>query len=278
MELIRGKKIADNILSNIKSQIDKLETKPTLAVFLIGENEASEIYVELKRRAVEGIGMGFKLFKYPVFVAEDEILSKIKELNEREDINGIIVQLPLPDGLDKTKIINAILPKKDVDGFCRFNQERFFEDKEILYPVFPKAIMKMVDHFLDNADGKKEIKVSVVCKSDDFGKMMQKAFSKRGIGANYIFCDDLDNEKDILNQADIIITACGKRKLINSKMTKNGVMIIDGGIIKEDKRVFGDVDIESFENFKALISPVPGGVGPVTVACLLENTFLASRE
>lgn len=301
MQLIKGKEIADDILNNIKSKIENLEAKPTLAVILIGEDEASKIYVGLKEKAAREIGFNFLLYKYNADVEEEVVLSKVNEINEDKNIDGLIVQLPLPENLDKYKIINAISPKKDVDGFCQYNQDIFLSDQECHWPVFPKAIIKMVEFASGKLGIKNETpsvaeysnispfeykggeekavhklthtKAVIVCKSDDFGIIMRRAFGRIGIEAKYVFCDDLNSFLVETKNADIVVTACGKLNLINSEMVKNDAIIIDGGIVKEDGKVFGDVDLESFEKTDCFISPVPGGVGPVTVACLLENTF-----
>jgi len=282
MQLIKGREIADNILVDIKSKIAEMETKPTLAVFLIGEDEASKIYVGLKEKAARDIGMNCVLFKYDSDASEAEILNKIEEANKSMDISGIIVQLPLPEGLDKNKITNAIIPQKDVDGFHSENQRLFLDDKECVYPVFPKAIMKMVEAAVENNSLENIKKASVVCMSDDFGLIMQEAFRKVQIEASYFFCDDIDKKENanILKESDVIITACGKINLINNEMVKEGVVIIDGGISKVNGKVVGDANMQSFEKSEipAFISPVPSGVGPVTVACLLENTYLASDK
>ncbi|HBI16845.1 MAG: Bifunctional protein FolD [Candidatus Moranbacteria bacterium GW2011_GWF2_34_56] len=315
MQLIKGKEIADNILNDIKSKIKDLETKPTLAVILIGEDEASKIYVGLKERAAREIGFNFLLYKYEADVKEEIILNKIEEINNDDNIHGLIVQLPLPENLDKYKVINAISPAKDVDGFCECNQDVFLSDKDCHWPVFPKAIVKMVEGvFLlschsrplrqsfneasengnlvceqgdpriredDNFDrmelfgGKKAV---IICKSDDFGVVMQRAFERIGMGAKYVFCNDLNSSLDEIKNADIVVSACGQLNLLDSEMVKNDAIIIDGGIIKKDGKVFGDVKLSGFEKTDCFISPVPGGVGPVTVACLLENTYLAYLE
>lgn len=279
MQLIKGREIANNILADIKSQIAEMETKPTLAVFLIGEDEASKIYVGLKEKAARDIGMDFRLFKYSSDASKAEILNKIEEANNSNDVSGIIVQLPLPDGLDKNKIINAISPEKDVDGFHCENQKKFCCGDECkIFPVFPKAIVKMVE-FATRENSLKNINEGViVCVSDDFGLIMQEAFKKINIQAQYIFCDDLANNLEKLKEADVIVTACGRINLINNRMVKDKVVIIDGGISKLDGKVMGDVDMLSFEKAESFITPVPGGVGPVTVACLLENTYLASDK
>ncbi len=306
MQLIEGRKIADDILTNIKSHIEDRETKPTLAVILIGKDEASKIYVGLKEKAAKKIGFNFFLYKYDANVKEEIILEKIKEINDDNNIDGVIVQLPLPDGLDKNKIINAISPKKDVDGFCDENQKCFSKNQATLFPVFPKAIIKMVESVLmdleienetpsvllnisplEYKDGEETVvrkfngsklfkcsKAIIICKSDDFGLVMQEYFRKIKIKSQYFMADKIDENKNILREADIVVVACGVPNLLNSSMIKDDVIIIDGGINKVDGKTVGDVDTKSFENTNAFISPVPGGVGPVTVACLLENVYL----
>jgi len=279
MDLIKGREIADEILENLREKISQLEAKPTLAVLLIGEDEASRIYVGLKQKAAESIGMNFELFKYGSETEEKEILAKIKELNDDEKVSGMIVQLPLPDGLDKEKIINSIKPEKDVDGFCDENQNNFCCGGECkIFPVFPKAIVKMVEAAIVK-NSLKDIKSGmIICNSDDFGKIMREALYKIGIEAEYFFCKDLENNLDKIKKADVIVTACGVAGMLENSMTKDGAIVIDGGITKVDGKVRGDVEIETFENSNSFISPVPGGVGPVTVACLLENTFLAGSK
>ncbi|NLC31553.1 MAG: bifunctional 5,10-methylenetetrahydrofolate dehydrogenase/5,10-methenyltetrahydrofolate cyclohydrolase [Candidatus Moranbacteria bacterium] len=276
MQLIKGREIADNILVDIKSKILEMGTKPTLAVFLIGEDEASKIYVGLKEKAARDIGMDFKLFRYDANISEQEILARIEDLNKDKNISGIIVQLPLPEGLDKNKIINAISPEKDVDGFHCENQKKFCCGAKCkIFPVFPKAIIKMVEFAIGENSLENVNKAVIICVSDDFGIIMQEAFKKINIEAQYIFCDNLVSNSEELKEADVVVTACGVINIINSAMVKAGAIVIDGGIIKIEGKVHGDVDIESFKNQDVFVSPVPGGVGPVTVACLLENTFLA---
>lgn len=279
MQLIKGREIADNILNSLRKEISKAERKPTLAVVLIGDDEASRIYVELKRKAAESIGMNFMLFNYVCNIDEGIILKKIKELNNDEGVDGIIVQLPLPEGLDRGKIINSIDFQKDVDGFHCENQKKFCCGDECrIFPVFPKAIVKIIESaiVMNNLESYK--KAVIICMSEDFGLIMQEALRRIRVSGEYFFCDRLPDNLEKIKSADIIITACGKSNLLNSPMVKEGAIIVDGGIIKDNGKVKGDVDIQSFKNSKAFISPVPGGVGPVTVACLLENTFLAGKK
>jgi len=279
MELIKGREIADGILENLKSEIAQMETKPTLAVFLIGDNEASKIYVGLKQKAAKSIGMNFELFKYGSDAEEKEILEKIQELNDDEKVSGMIVQLPLPDGLDKNKIINSIKLEKDVDGFCDENQDKFCCGGECrIFPVFPKAIVKMIESAIAKNNLENVKAGIIICNSDDFGKIMEESLDRIGILAEYVFYENLQNNLDKIKKADVIVTACGVAGMLENSMTKDGVIVIDGGITKVDGRVKGDVQIETFQNSNSSISPVPGGVGPVTVACLLENTFLTGNK
>ncbi|MEF3691426.1 MAG: bifunctional 5,10-methylenetetrahydrofolate dehydrogenase/5,10-methenyltetrahydrofolate cyclohydrolase [Candidatus Moraniibacteriota bacterium] len=276
MKLIKGHQVADIILEDLKNKISELKIKPTLAVILIGEDQASKIYVGLKKKAAEKIGMNFRLFYYNSDVEEKTVLDKIKELNKDREVSGIIVQLPLPQGWNKKLIVNLIDLEKDVDGFCDENQNLFYGKEECeIFPVFPKAIFRMIEFAIkeNNLTGIRE--GVIICNSDDFGRVMQRALGKLSIQGEYVLKDDLKNNLEKIKKADVLVTACGVANILNSSMVKTGAIVVDGGIIKVDGKVRGDVDVESFENFDAFISPVPGGVGPMTVACLLENTFLA---
>jgi methylenetetrahydrofolate dehydrogenase (NADP+)/methenyltetrahydrofolate cyclohydrolase len=281
MHLIDGKKISDVVLNGIKEGIANHRIKPGLAVVLVGDDEASRIYVGLKEKAANEVGINFFKCLFDGDASEEKVLEKINELNQDESIHGIIVQLPLPEKFDVQKIINTISPRKDVDGFHPVNVENFFDDKSVLDPVFPRAIVKMIENTLRES-GKEVKSAMIVVNSEKFGRVMKKALEKKGIDSKFVFSADILKEKesgsingDFLG-ADIIISACGSPGLIDSSMAKDGAIIIDGGIKKVGKKVFGDVDIRSFENTDCYVTPVPGGVGPMTVACLLENVFLVS--
>lgn len=284
MKIIKGIKIAENILKNIEEKIKSRARKPSLAVIFVGNNNASQIYVGLKEKASRRVGIDFQKILFNKNEEENSILKKIKDLNLNEKVDGIIVQLPLPKNLNKEKIINTISIKKDVDGFHQKNQNLFLENKKSVFPVFPKAIIRMIEYTLEK-NKEKNLKAVVICKSFDFGIIMKKALEKIDLNTELVFCEDLqeNSEKDryahlILKRADVVITACGVLNLVNNKMVKNDAVIIDGGIIKKDDKVFGDVDMDSFSKTNCNISPVPGGVGPVTVATLLENVYLASKD
>ncbi|MFC1644877.1 bifunctional 5,10-methylenetetrahydrofolate dehydrogenase/5,10-methenyltetrahydrofolate cyclohydrolase [Patescibacteria group bacterium] len=283
MKIISGKEISENILDEIRKDITAQELNPGLAVILVGNDEASHIYVNLKEKAAKEVGINFFKFLFNEDTDEELILKKIEELNGDDEVHGIIVQLPLPGNLDTQKIINSIDPEKDVDGFHPENIKAFFEDKNEIVPVFPSAIMKMVNFAFGDAGGNSKEAI-VVVNSDRFGDAMTCALSRSGFNSKYIFCDDVLSEKpdgeliNFLRRADVVVTACGSLDLIDRNMIKDGAVVIDGGVIKENKQVFGDVDYDSFLDSDCQVSPVPGGVGPVTVACLLENVYLMSLK
>ena len=294
MQLIEGKKIADKILDNLKDEIQASGKKPKLAVLLVGNDSASEIYVNLKKNSAERVGIDFELIRFNEENSEEEIIAKIQELNQNEKVSGMIVQLPLPEKFVTQKIINAIDPKKDVDGFsAQGGSASGGHPDNILKPVFPMAIMELIKSTSVDLENKKAM---VLANSDIFGKTMKNILEENKIMADYVLRKDLkippsppftkgDNlspfskgrtEEGFLD-ADIIISAVGKAGIIKAEMVKAGAIVIDGGITKIDGKVFGDVDFENVKNKTSFITPVPGGVGPMTIACLLRNVFLASK-
>jgi len=280
MKLIRGKKIAEEILKNLKREIKKKKLDLGLAVILVGEDEASRIYTRLKNKAAEKVGINFFKCEFgdkgDRNDLENRVIEKIKELNVDEKVSGIIVQLPLPEGLDARKIINSIDPRKDADGFHPENVKLFFKNKEKVWPVFPRAIIKMIESAGVKLSGKKAV---IIANSEKFGEIMAEALRRKNIKAKYVLTGTFNYFLSEIKKADIVITACGIPGLVKGGMVKRGAIIIDGGITKKGKKVWGDVDIESVKNIIGYVSPVPGGVGPVTVACLLENVcILANRE
>ena len=273
MKLLKGKKISEKILKGLKIRIKKEKTKPGLAVILIGKNPASDIYVRLKEKAARRVGIKFFLYRFPERSREAEIIKKIKKLNADKKISGIIVQLPLPKKFHTQMIINAIDPKKDADGFHPGNLKSFLKNKDGVYPVLPKAILKFL-----KGTFRKEVRVAIIANSKKFGEIMVLALKQEGIRGQHILYKNYKKSLPVFRRTDILITAVGKPKFIKGEMIKKGAIIIDGGITKSGKKVLGDVDSSSVKNKASYLTPVPGGVGPVTIACLLENVYLLSKK
>lgn len=274
MKLLRGKKLSEKILKELKAEISISETKPGLAVVLIGNDKASKIYVSLKEKAAKRIGMNFFKFQYGKSADEKEIIKKIETLNEDKKINGIIVQLPLPSGFNTQKIINQIAPGKDVDGFHPQSLKLFLEKKEIFWPVFPRAIISLLEFSGEKLEGKT---AAVLAKSQKFGRVMEEALKRKKIQPKNFLLKNPQRKMDFLKNFDIVISACGYPKIIAGEMLKKGAIVIDGGITKKGKKILGDADLNSMKKVANFCSPVPGGVGPVTVATLLENVCEAFR-
>lgn len=268
MRLIDGKAIA----KKIEEKIEKSKRGGGLAAILIGDNPESRLYVALKEKAVARVGINFEKIIYPKNVSETAILKKIKELNSRQDITGIIVQLPLPKNLNTDKIIGAIDPRKDVDGFHPENLNKFKRGKFPFYPPVLGAVLEILKNIKSplppflKGGLRKGLPVVLVSNSKIFPIPFQAYFGK-----NLTICKFKDIKK-YLPSADIIITAVGKKHYLKSGLVKNDVIIIDVGIVREGKKIFGDADPVSLAEKRGWLTPVPGGVGPVTVACLLKNT------
>lgn len=265
MKLLYGKPIADKILTHLKSEISKCAQKPGLAVILVGEDEASKIYVGLKEKRAMEIGMNFFRHDLPSDVAENELLALIAKLNADSEVHGIIVQLPLPSVFNPEKIIQTIAPQKDADGFLD-------RGDNFLQPVFPAAIWQLIASSEEELEGKKAL---VVANSAEFGAVMSRVLSQNGLQASYVLSKDFSLESGQITGVDVVVSAVGLPGLLKGEMFKEGAIVIDGGIEKVADHVVGDVDLASTEGKTGFLSPVPGGVGPVTIACLLQNVYLA---
>ena len=274
MKKLHGAPIAEKILSALKADILAGAEKPGLAVVLIGENKASQIYVALKERKAKEIGMNFSLHSFAENSSKAEILECIKQLNKDNKTSGIIVQLPLPVGFDTDKIIAAIDPQKDADGFHPQNAEKFLQGKNEIQPVFPSAIVHLLQSAGQDLQNKKAV---VLGNSTEFGRIMQVALEREGLVCEFVLASELSSKLGKIKEADVLVSAMGSPELLKGQMLKDGAIVIDGGIEKVGERVFGDVDFGSTKDLNGFITPVPGGVGPVTIACLLENTRLAFR-
>lgn len=263
--VIDGKGLSERIINNLKDT----NISPTLAVILVGNNPASEIYVRNKEKSCEKAGIVSKLFKYDEDIQEKELLEKICQLNNDDTIDAILVQLPLPDHIDENKITKAILPEKDVDGFTPVNIGLLASGlKPYAYPCTPKGIMTILKEYNINPDGKHAV---VVGRSNIVGKPL--SIMLLNANATVTTCHShTKNLKDITKTADILVVAVGKPKFITAEMVKEGAVVIDVGISRIDGKLCGDVDFENVSGKTAFITPVPKGVGPMTIASLMENT------
>ena len=273
--ILDGKKLRDKIFESLKAELDKMSEKPTLAVILVGENPASQIYVRNKKKTAEKLGINSLSIEYPADISENELLSKIQELNNDKNITAILVQLPLPEHINKNKIIDAILPQKDVDGLTPYNLGKLFSGEEpYVYPCTPKGILLLLDEYNIELDGKN---VVVVGRSNLVGKPVAQMLLKRN--ATVTMCHShTKNLSEITKTADIVVSAVGKN-VIGEKMLKSDCVVIDVGIFRDENgKLSGDVDFENVSKISAYISPVPGGVGPMTIASLMLNTVELAKK
>ena len=268
--ILNGKKLKEKILTELKKKLDGCEKKPSLAVILVGDNPASQIYVNNKRKTAEIIGIKSNVIKYPKTVTEDELLNKIHELNKDENTNAILVQLPLPEHISKENVINIIDPRKDVDGFTPYNFGKLFSgEKPYVYPCTPKGILLLLEEYNINLEGKH---VVIVGRSNIVGKPMLQMMLNQN--ATVTICHSYTkNLSEITKTADVLISAVGEN-IIEEKMLKTGCVVVDVAIFKDSTgRTRGDVDFENVSKIASYISPVPGGVGPMTIASLMLNTI-----
>jgi len=268
MNLIDGKAIADEIKIELKNKIIPLDPKPGLAIILIGNDEASKLYVSLKHKACHEINMDFHSYLFPANAPEKDILETIDFLNKDPEVNGILVQLPLPPNFDEAKIIQAIDSKKDVDGFHPVNLELIEKNQPYIIPPLTRSILKMIESTGENVKDKNTV---IIGNSDVFYRPL--AVILKQMGANTSFCQpDAQNLNSEVKKADILIVAVGRPDFITKEMIKKDSLIIDIGTNHVNGKTVGDVN-PNVDEICAFRSPVPGGVGPVTVAMLLQSTF-----
>ena len=266
--ILDGKLISDKILNSVAEKVQLMDKKPHLAVILVGEDSASQIYVRNKQKAAEKVGIDSSIIELPSSISEIELLNIIADLNQNPEITGILVQLPLPDHIDKFKVITSISPKKDVDGFTPENVGRLAVGLEpYYYPATPQGIIMLLDEYkipIEGAD------VVVIGRSNIVGKPMVQMLLKRNATVTncHSYTKNLD---DKIKTADIVISAVGK-KIVRCKMVKKNSVIVDVGIFRDHNgKVTGDVDFDYVSPSVGYISPVPGGVGPMTIASLMYN-------
>ncbi|MFP4525844.1 MAG: bifunctional methylenetetrahydrofolate dehydrogenase/methenyltetrahydrofolate cyclohydrolase FolD [Bacteroidales bacterium] len=289
MELIDGKKLSAQIKDEIAEEVKKIKEEggkvPHLAAILVGHDGASETYVSHKEKSCKQVGFESTVLRYEDDITEKDLLQKVKELNEDKDVDGFIVQLPLPEHIDEQKIINAIDPKKDVDGFHPINMGRMVIGLPAYLSATPAGILEFFKRYEIDTEGKHCV---VLGRSNIVGKPVANLMIQKAVPGNatVTVCHSRTNNlKEITAQADILIVAIGKKEFVTGDMVKNGAVVIDVGIHREksDKtksgwKLKGDVQFEDVKDKVSYITPVPGGVGPMTIVSLLQNTLAASRN
>ncbi|MED1205179.1 bifunctional methylenetetrahydrofolate dehydrogenase/methenyltetrahydrofolate cyclohydrolase FolD [Heyndrickxia acidicola] len=275
---IDGKKIAADLRENIRKEVHELSEKalvPGLAVVLIGNDPASRTYVNNKQKACKEAGIHSVLIEYPSSISEDVLLDKIQELNSDNSIHGILVQLPLPEHIAESKVIEAIDPKKDVDGFHPINIGRMMTGQDAFLPCTPFGIMQMIRYEGIEVEGKH---VVVIGRSNIVGKPVGQLFLNEN--ATVTYCHSKTKElASYTREADILISAVGLAKFVKESFIKPGAVVIDVGMNRDENgKLCGDVDFEEAEKKAAYITPVPGGVGPMTITMLLYNTLISAKN
>jgi methylenetetrahydrofolate dehydrogenase (NADP+)/methenyltetrahydrofolate cyclohydrolase len=273
MILIDGKKIAAELREELRKEVVGLKTKhnkiPGLTVILIGDMAPSQIYVRMKEKAANEVGLKSEVIRYPETVEEKTVLDKIEELNKDESISGILVQLPLPRHIDKQKVIETILPGKDVDGFHPMNVGNLSSGYESSVPCTPLGCYLMIKKIEPNLSGKKAVMIG---RSNLNGKPMAQLLLKENCTVTITHSKTKDLKAECL-EADIIVAAVGIPELVKADWVKKDAIVIDVGINKTDKGIVGDVAFDEVSKVAKALTPVPGGVGPMTIACLLKNTI-----
>ena len=276
--IIDGKKEAAVLRDEIKKEIDSIKSKtnkvPGLTVILIGDFEPSQIYVRNKEKNSKEVGISSEVVKYPKEVTEQEVLTKIESLNNDNNVSGILVQLPLPSQINKEKIINAIDPKKDVDGFHPTNVGNLSLGYKATVPCTPLGCLLLIKKIESNLLGKHAV---IIGRSNLNGKPMAQLLLKENCTVTIVHSKTKDLKKEC-QKADILVAAVGVANLVKGDWVKENSIIIDVGINKVGNKVVGDVDFDTVKKKVRAITPVPGGVGPMTIACLLKNTLECFKD
>ena len=267
--LLDGKNLSNQIKEELLKKTKGFLVKPCLAVIQIGNDEASNIYIKSKEKACSQVGINFIHTKFEEDVDEQEVINKIIELNNDDYVNGILLQLPIPDKFNRYKLLNLINKNKDVDGLTDINAGLLFKGYNNLVPCTPLGIIRLLKEYNIEISGKHAV---VIGKSNLVGKPLAILLLQEG--ATVTICHSKTNNlREITKQADILISAVGKKDLITKDMIKEKAIVIDVGINRVDGKIYGDVDFENVKSIVSYITPVPGGVGPMTVAMLLSNVI-----
>lgn len=276
MQIIDGKLVSSYYKENLKALISSKRYKITLAVILVGDNPASRVYVRNKTNECREVGIETKDFFLPSDISEDSLLEIIDSLNRDDEVDGILVQLPLPKHINEYNVLNAISPLKDVDGFHPENVGKLVIGKPFVEPCTPKGIIRLLEFYNIPIEGKRAV---VLGRSNIVGKPMSLMLLHRN--ATVSICHSkTQNIQDITKEADILVVAIGKPKFVKANMVKKGAVVIDVGInrveVGGNSKLVGDVDFDEVKEVCSYITPVPGGVGPMTRTMLLENTYIVA--
>lgn len=273
--ILDGKALAAKVKEQVKQEAEGLARKPGLAVIIVGNNPASRVYVNSKRKDCEECGFLSEEYALPEETTQQELITLIQELNGRQDIDGILCQLPLPDGIDEEAVLMAISPEKDVDGFHPMNMGALLVGKEGFLPCTPYGIMEILDAYGIDPKGKRCV---VIGRSNIVGKPMALLLLQRH-GTVTICHSRTQDLGEVCRSADILVAAVGKVNVVTSDMVKPGAVVIDVAMNRNEAgKLCGDVDYPAVKEVASAITPVPGGVGPMTRAMLMKNTLLASQK
>lgn len=278
MNMIDGKALAAKMQAELKVKVDKLkeaDNVPGLAVILVGEDPASQIYVRNKARQATAIGLNSSVVRLPETVSEQELLDLIEQYNQSEQWHGILVQLPLPEHISEEKVLLAIDPEKDVDGFHPMNMGRLWSGNPLMIPSTPAGIMEMFREYNVELSGKRAV---VIGRSNIVGKPMAQLLMMADATVT-IAHSKTENLRELTKEADILVVAIGRDRMIKAEDVKEGAVVIDVGMNRdEDGKLHGDVDFDEVKDVASLITPVPGGVGPMTITMLMEQTVRAASR
>ncbi|MBX4205304.1 MAG: bifunctional 5,10-methylenetetrahydrofolate dehydrogenase/5,10-methenyltetrahydrofolate cyclohydrolase [Candidatus Doudnabacteria bacterium] len=273
MKIVDGKSIANSILARLRRQVSGMKRKPVLAVVLVGEDKPSEVYVKHKQAAALSVGIKFLLYKFPAGISQEQLISKIRGI-QNQALDGIIVQLPLPAKFDKKKVLNELNPDIDVDCLSWVSLGKLVIHDNNLVPPSPGAVLEILKYHKINLKGKH---VVLVGQGDLIGKPLTNILIHMPV--TLTTCNkETQNLGKITRDADILITGVGRYQLIKASMIKQGAVVIDAGVSFKAGKMYGDIDFGPVSKKAALVTPTPGGVGPITVAKLLENTVLIAKN
>ena len=275
--IIDGKELAKNIREGLKEEVKELKNadiNPKLAVIMVGDDKASKVYVKNKSKACEDVGIEYEEYLLPEKTKMKELLELIEKLNNDETIHGILVQSPLPEGLDANEAFKTISPKKDVDGFNPINVGKLSLNQDCFVSCTPYGIIKMLEKYNIETEGANAV---IIGRSNIVGKPLAKCLLNKN--ATVTVCHSrTKNLKEITKQADILIAAIGKAKFVTQDMVKKGATVIDVGINRTESGLVGDTDFDAIKEKASYITPVPGGVGPMTIAMLMTNVIKAAKQ